>query len=288
MSLTNQGFTAFEMLLFLNAYDLPPASLDLEPLQEVLLETPRSAQGVISDSPPSPALNPPGLLPQVVAAPADDRTSACAVHSASISLPPPIPPPQDATSLPPNWHKILQEVYKHGGKQWDYTSSESISFKVTGCPGMNIRDALQKRFTGLEGRDDLVLQDAGNVVSCRLKFPGCPPNGSIQVGTLILVVLSHNDRDKKISTKHWGRVRDPISRSHLAYQVAKRIKQYLEDMAVSYRRGWIARLVSLKIEPQQGPHGSTPWKLDNMFLAQLESVSKGSWQPQLWVVDSTL
>jgi len=50
-----------------------------------------------------------------------------------------------------------------------------------------------------------------------------------------------------------------------------------------------------KIEPQQGPHGSTPWKigegymhLDRVYLARLESVSKGSWQPELWVVDPTM
>ena len=54
-------------------------------------------------------------------------------------------------------------------------------------------------------------------------------------------------------------------------------------------------LVSLKIEPQQGPHGTAPWKigegfmhLDNMFLARIESVSKGSWQPEIWVVDPTV
>ena len=55
------------------------------------------------------------------------------------------------------------------------------------------------------------------------------------------------------------------------------------------------RLASLKIKPQQGPHGSTPWKigegfmhLDNMYLARLESVSRGSWQPEIWLVDPTV
>lgn len=40
------------------------------------------------------------------------------------------------------------------------------------------------------------------------------------------------------------------------------------------------------------PSTSEQWKigegfmhLDNMFLAKLESVSKGSFQPEIWVVD---
>ena len=66
-------------------------------------------------------------------------------------------------------------------------------------------------------------------------------------------------------------------------------------MAVNSSRGLIARLASLKIELQQGAHGTAPWKIgegfmhfDNMFLARLESASRGSWQPEIWVVDPTL
>ena len=56
----------------------------------------------------------------------------------------------------------------------------------------------------------------------------------------------------------------------------------------------------LKIEPQQEPYTigeSTPskWKigegfmcLENMFLVRLDSVSKGSWQPEIWVMDPTM
>ena len=58
-----------------------------------------------------------------------------------------------------------------------------------------------------------------------------------------------------------------------------------------------ARLVLFKTEPQQKPYSiSEPtlkrWKigegfmrLENMYLVRLDSVSKGSWQPEIWVVD---
>jgi len=57
----------------------------------------------------------------------------------------------------------------------------------------------------------------------------------------------------------------------------------------------LVRLVLLKLEIQQGSIGTAPWKvgegimhLDNMFLVRLESVSKGSWQPEIWVVGPTV
>ena len=60
------------------------------------------------------------------------------------------------------------------------------------------------------------------------------------------------------------------------------------------------RPVLTKTETQQRPYSvgeSTPrkWKigegfmrLENMFLVRLNSVSKGSWQPEIWVMDPTM
>ena len=98
----------------------------------------------------------------------------------------------------------------------------------------------------------------------------------------------------KISTTRWNESRDQITRGELAYQVAKKVKRYFDAMVVS-SHGGIVRLALLKIKLQQGSNGSAPWKigegfmhLDNMFLVGLESVSKGSWQPEIWVADPTM
>lgn len=64
------------------------------------------------------------------------------------------------------WHLIPQRPY--GQKQWDYKPVEPILFQVNGHPGVNMGAALRKEFTNLEGRDDLVLQDVGEVISCSL------------------------------------------------------------------------------------------------------------------------
>lgn len=75
---------------------------------------------------------------------------------------------QTAVSLPSNWFRIPQMPYNQGRKSWDFKPLEPISFSVNGRPGVNMGDALHRRFTGLDGRDDLILQDAGDVISCRL------------------------------------------------------------------------------------------------------------------------
>ena len=100
----------------------------------------------------------------------NDGETICAIcYSLILYLPPPLslPPTQPATPLPPNWHEIPLTPYNHGRKQWDYTPSGPVLFQVKGCPGVSLGNALRKKFAGLEGRDDLVLQNAKKAISCR-------------------------------------------------------------------------------------------------------------------------
>ena len=161
------------MLLCQNVPDLLAASPGLEYpgleyLYKFILDAPldtQSAQGIAPDSPSSRVADPSNFPPQL-AITVDDMTRSCVVYSASTSVPPPTL--QTIIPSPCNWYRIPQKAYGHGQKQWDFTPSECVSFKVDGFPGVNMRDAFRKRFTGLVGRDDLVLQDARNAISCRL------------------------------------------------------------------------------------------------------------------------
>lgn len=183
MSPDNTDFSTFQMLLsrYTPNLLLPPTALDLEYLHEVLLEAPQSSREAAPDSSPLNVSAPSSLPPQVIV-PVDNGTSLCAVCSASTSLLPPPPPSRTVASPPPNWHKIPQMAYHYGQKQWDYTPSEYISFRVNGRPGMNMRDALRRDFTDLSGRDDLVLQDASSTISCRFS-----------VHFLVVTSTLHND-----------------------------------------------------------------------------------------------
>lgn len=68
----------------------------------------------------------------------------------------------------PNWFEVPQRVYEHGRRQWDFRQSEPISFSVGGLRGINMGEALRKQFTGLDGRDDSMLQNTTGTISCRL------------------------------------------------------------------------------------------------------------------------
>ena len=163
-------FLAAEWFLLQNVPEpFAPAFPDPEYLYNLILEPPlntQPTQGTTPDSPLHRVPDPLSLAPQIPA-PADDTTSLRIIYSASVSLPPPIPQPQAITLPPPDWHRIPQKTYNYGRKQWDFTPSECISFGVNGRPGMNVGDALRKRFTDLDGRDELVLQDANRAISCR-------------------------------------------------------------------------------------------------------------------------
>lgn len=80
----------------------------------------------------------------------------------------PISSSPSVTALPPLWIKVPQRIYDQGKKQWDFKASEPISFSVDGLPGINMRDALRKTCTGLDGLDDPVLQETAGAISCRL------------------------------------------------------------------------------------------------------------------------
>ena len=149
----------------------PPSPLNLDFLYAILFENPSDAQPVQGTTPsPSPSsqdLPDSSNFPPQIAVPADDRAILCPTCSSSTSVPSPAPAPQAATFLPLNWYRIPQKPYEYGRKQWSFKPLRSIPFSVNGRPGLNIRDALCQKFTDLDGRDDLVLQDAGIAVSCR-------------------------------------------------------------------------------------------------------------------------
>ena len=133
---------------------------------------------------------------------------------------------------------------------------ETVSFSVSGRPGINLGDALRKTFDGLDSRDDPVLQDASGAISCRFmvglspvchkitgvdlilpQFPGYPANsGPCQVWLLHLLYFHVLTARGKINTLNWTRKRLPITRSKLAHEVARKLERYLDHMAVrSYR-----------------------------------------------------
>lgn len=98
----------------------------------------------------------------------NDIPRTCAVFPVSTPPPPYLPPrsPQAVTFCPPKWHQIPQTPYSWN--QWDFTELGSTLFQANGFPGVSMGDALRQTFTALEGRDDLMFQDAGKAILFRL------------------------------------------------------------------------------------------------------------------------
>jgi len=177
------------------------------------------------------------------------------------TLPPTLSSPL-ATTFPPHWVKVPQRDYDQRRKQWSFKQLEPISFSVDGRPGVNMGDALQKKFENLDGRDDPMLQNTSGAISCRFLFPGYPANGgSCQIHAL-----------------DWNRKRRPITRSKLAHEIARKLERYLHDMA---------RLIP-DTSVDRWTIGQGSMNIENLFLVRLVSVSKGSFQPEIWVADPSM
>ena len=159
-SVASAGMLSSQKTLEPLAFPSPDPELEL--IYKLISEDPlntQSIQGIPQNPPLFRGPNSSNLPPQTPV-PAHNTPSLCVVCSASTSLPSSLPPP--------NWHRIPQKTYDYGRKQWNFIPLEDISFRVNGRPGVNMGDALRKRVAGLDGQDELVLQGASSVVSCRL------------------------------------------------------------------------------------------------------------------------
>lgn len=72
-----------------------------------------------------------------------------------------------AATFPLDRIKVPQRDYDQGRKQWSFKRLEPITFSTGGRPGVNLGDALRKKFENFDGRDDPVLQDTSGTISCR-------------------------------------------------------------------------------------------------------------------------
>ena len=82
--------------------------------------------------------------------------------------------PVNPLSTRPDLRLVEQNPYKCGNEQRDWESLASIDFRVLGVEGIRLTDAMNLRFSDLDGRDDPMFEDEtiGNSVSCRIGVRG--------------------------------------------------------------------------------------------------------------------
>ncbi|KAF9784640.1 hypothetical protein BJ322DRAFT_1021354 [Thelephora terrestris] len=161
-------------------------------------------------------------------------------------------------SISINLCKIPQRRYASRTGDTSFLQSHVVTFSVNGVPGFNMQHALDQVFVGLDGRDEPVLENANGPASCRLLFPGYPINA----------------KSSQIAVKNWKKDPAPIPKSKLSYEVAKRVRQCLNE------------LVAIPIDPSADPQwtiGKGFMTFEKMYLVSVSWVSKGSLQPEIWV-----
>jgi len=132
----------------------------------------------------------------------------------------------------------------------------SIYFDTDTGPGFSIRNALDKNFKSLIGREDPMLPH-GTAISLRFEFEGCE-SWTCQVKT----------RDSR-------KVPHPIPREKLAHEVAKKLVAFLKMRQ--------AKLDEMDFVSQEAMFINSV-DVKNLVLVRLDHVSKSSWQPQFMIV----
>jgi len=155
-----------------------------------------------------------------------------------------------------------------------------------GCPGVKLVDALERRFEGIDNRDDFPFgEDCDfNGITIRIHFPGYPSSTEVEKKLNELVKDPDGDRKTKaksmqLSTKNYKKPRGPATRSKLVQEISKRIYWHIGDL-----------LANADLFPFDDGVGEM-WRLDSeqgikleyMTITGLDNVSGGSWSPILWI-----
>ncbi|KAF9784908.1 hypothetical protein BJ322DRAFT_1108386 [Thelephora terrestris] len=151
---------------------------------------------------------------------------------------------------------VAQRPYANNRRNRDprkFKADRPIYFDTYSGPGLLAKDALDKNFKALMGREDPMLA-YGTAISLRFEFEGYA-SWTCQVKT----------RDSR-------KVSHPIPRQKLAHEVAKKLVAFLNKRQATFDKSGKATV----------PRG--PVDFNDFVLVRLDHVSKSSWQPQFTMI----
>ncbi|KAF9653230.1 hypothetical protein BDM02DRAFT_3107779 [Thelephora ganbajun] len=133
---------------------------------------------------------------------------------------------------------------------------EMIPFSVNKKCGYPLKDALQKLYTGLDGRDDKMFVSSKSSISIRVEW------------------LPYDKWTKQIRTLTWRKKPDNITRAKLATEVAKRMKAFFEEMR------------DKAADPSYREYCIQPGVIDfdHLELVALKRVAKSSYMPHFRLI----
>ncbi|KAI0345994.1 hypothetical protein BDW22DRAFT_1353648 [Trametopsis cervina] len=149
----------------------------------------------------------------------------------------------------PGWI-VPQQQYTSGSGQ--FQPRPPIRFYDEGRWGMRLKRAYEMDFRGMpDGAMPAVLNETGTKIAIRILWPGYQP------WVQHMHAYDHTNS------------RQPITKSRLAYDIARLVKLFVNDMSQAQstevsRDWWVSNFV-----------------FEDLILLELRNVSAGSWQPVL-------
>lgn len=134
----------------------------------------------------------------------------------------------------------------------NFKPEPSIYFDTYSGQGFPMKDALEKNFRTLVGREDPMPY--GTAISLRFEFEG------------------YESWTRQVKTRDSRRIPHPIPREKLAHEVAKRLVTFLNK-----------KRATIGSPSEEAAHLNSVGVKD-LVLVRLDHVSKASWQPQFKIV----
>jgi hypothetical protein len=130
-----------------------------------------------------------------------------------------------------------------------------IMFAVGDRSGISLQDAMDENYRGLLGRDDgMFFGSSRTAISLRVQWPGGAPWA------------------RHVNTVDWRKQRGPITRSKLSNKIARIVHSFIEN-----NQGTAIAVDEWRV-------GAGHIELKDLILDRIEHVSKGSWQPHIYVI----
>ncbi|KAF9785721.1 hypothetical protein BJ322DRAFT_1107618 [Thelephora terrestris] len=201
-----------------------------------------------------------------------------------VILPSILPRVKPGSMVYPCLEKIPQPPYDCGKTQNNWEKSSPVLFSKWGYPGVRLLDAFRGKFEGIDDRDSFPLGANFSGISIRIHLPGYP--SSTYVGEHLKWLASRGGKDKvnsrarsmQVSTKNYKAKAEPVAKSKLAQEVAKRVLWHIEDLMNNSDLFPFDDRVEGKWRLGEGF-----MRFENMTITALEHVTKGSWSPVIHI-----
>ncbi|KAF8845189.1 hypothetical protein BDN67DRAFT_962135 [Paxillus ammoniavirescens] len=172
--------------------------------------------------------------------------------------------PLDAVIVTGSQTFVPQKLYKPRTERYieGVTLLPPIIFLTEGPSewGIPLVDVLNGELKRLLGKDDLVLEGCGPSVSIRINWPG------------------YSSFKRYIPSRNFRKTKGPITKGRLAKNLAITTRQFIPRKSIK------------AVEDDADAKwkiGSSHIKVEDLILVSLHHVSKGSWQPQFRMRQTT-